>query len=138
LAIIALIASRLVSPASKLATARELAATTAASSLGRLLGLGEVDGVELYRALDWLGARQSAIETGLAHRHLDGNSDQFIGRHRVARNQKKQIGIVPGHDGGTAPVDVVGCRFRSQLVDACRMPCYLTALSGIAISHIGR
>jgi transposase len=67
---IALIASRLVSPASKLATARELAADTAASSLGRLLGLGAVDEVELYRALDWLGARQSAIETALARRHL--------------------------------------------------------------------
>jgi transposase len=67
---IALIASRLVSPASKLATARELAAATAASSLGRLLGLEAVDEVELYRALDWLGARQSAIETALARRHL--------------------------------------------------------------------
>ena len=67
---IALIASRLVSPASKLATARELAADTAASSLGRLLGLGAVDEVELYRALDWLGARQGAIETALARRHL--------------------------------------------------------------------
>src|SRR5262249_50035961 len=54
---IALIASRLIAPASKLATARELAANTAASSLGRLLGLGAVDEVELYRALDWLGAR---------------------------------------------------------------------------------
>jgi len=53
---IALIASRLIAPASKLATARELAADTAASSLGRLLGLGAVDEVELYRALDWLGA----------------------------------------------------------------------------------
>jgi transposase len=67
---IALIASRLISPTSKLATARELAADTAASSLGRLLGLGAVDEVELYRALDWLGARQSAIETALARRHL--------------------------------------------------------------------
>jgi hypothetical protein len=67
---IALIASRLISPTSKLATARELAADTAASSLGQLLGLGAVDEVELYRALDWLGARQSAIETVLAHRHL--------------------------------------------------------------------
>src|SRR5204862_3262296 len=67
---IALIASRLLSPASKLATARDLAADTTGSSLGRLLGLGEVDEVELYRALDWLGARQSAIETGLAQRHL--------------------------------------------------------------------
>src|SRR5690349_4991331 len=68
--VMALIASRLIAPASKLATARELAAATAASSLGRLLDLGAVDEVELYRALDWLGARQSAIETALAHRHL--------------------------------------------------------------------
>ena len=67
---IALIASRLVSPASKLATARDLAADTAGSSLGRLLGLGGVDEVELYRALDWLGARQAAIESALARRHL--------------------------------------------------------------------
>jgi hypothetical protein len=67
---IALIASRLVSPASKLATARDLAADTASSSLGRLLRLGAVDETELYRALDWLGARQRAIETALARRHL--------------------------------------------------------------------
>ena len=67
---IALIASRLVSPASKLATARDLAADTAGSSLGRLLQLGAVDEVELYRALDWLGERQVAIETALARRHL--------------------------------------------------------------------
>jgi hypothetical protein len=67
---IALIASRLISPASKLATARELAADTAGSSLGRLLELGAVDEIELYRALDWLGARQAAIETALARRHL--------------------------------------------------------------------
>jgi hypothetical protein len=67
---IALIASRLILPASKLATARDLAADTASSSLGRLLGLGAVDEVELYRALDWLGARQGAIETALARRHL--------------------------------------------------------------------
>jgi transposase len=66
----ALIASRLIAPASKLATARELAVATAGSSLGRLLRLGAVDEVELYRALDWLGARQSVIETALAHRHL--------------------------------------------------------------------
>jgi len=67
---IALIASRLVSPASKLATARDLAADTACSSLGRRLQLGAVDEVELYRALDWLGARQAAIEGALARRHL--------------------------------------------------------------------
>ena len=68
--VIALIASRLISPASKLATARELAADTAGSSLGRRLELGAVEESELYRALDWLGARQAAIETALARRHL--------------------------------------------------------------------
>src|SRR5215831_13748078 len=67
---IALIASRLICPASKLATARDLAVDTAGSSLGWLLQLGAVDEVELYRALDWLGERQAAIEAGLARRHL--------------------------------------------------------------------
>ena len=67
---LALIASRLIAPASKLATTRELAADTAGSSLGRLLGLGAVGEVELYRALDWLGARQGAIEAALARHHL--------------------------------------------------------------------
>ncbi len=67
---IALIASRLISPASKLATARDLAADTACSSLGWLLQLGPVDEVELYRTLDWLGERQAAVEAALARRHL--------------------------------------------------------------------
>jgi hypothetical protein len=67
---IALIASRLISSASKLATARDLAADTAGSSLGRRLGLGAVDEVELYRAPHWLGARQAAVESALARRHL--------------------------------------------------------------------
>src|ERR1700739_1305230 len=67
---IALIASRLISPASKRAPARALAADTAGSSLGRLLELGVVEESEFYRALDWLGARQAAIETALARRHL--------------------------------------------------------------------
>src|ERR1700736_6627129 len=71
---IALIASRLISPTSKLATARDLTADTACSSLGRLRGLGVVDEVELYRALDWLGARQAAVETGLARRQLKGGA----------------------------------------------------------------
>ena len=66
----ALIASRLISPASKLATARDLAADTACSSLGWLLQLGAVDEAELYRTLDWLGERHSGVEAALARRHL--------------------------------------------------------------------
>jgi len=84
----ALIASRLISPASKLATARDLAADTACSSLGWLLQLGAVDEAELYRTLDWLGERQTAIEAALARRHLkdgalvlyDVSSSWFEGR----------------------------------------------------------
>jgi hypothetical protein len=68
--ILALLVGRILEPASKLATARALSPATAASSLGAVLGLGEVDEDELYAALDWLLERQSAIETALAKRHL--------------------------------------------------------------------
>ena len=69
--ILALLVSRILDPASKLAAARALSPATAASSLGEVLGLGEVDEDELYAALDWLLERQPAIETTLAKRHLN-------------------------------------------------------------------
>jgi transposase len=68
--VLAMIAARVTNPGSKLATARGLAPETAASSLGTLLNLGQIDENELYTALDWLAERQSAIETALAKRHL--------------------------------------------------------------------
>jgi hypothetical protein len=67
---LAMLISRILHPTSKLATARTLSPDTAASSLGKALGLGEVDDDELYAALDWLLVRQPAIETILARRHL--------------------------------------------------------------------
>jgi hypothetical protein len=67
---LALIVARVVEPAAKLATARQLSEATASHSLGTLLGMGEVDEHELYRALDGLGAAQPAIEKALARRHL--------------------------------------------------------------------
>jgi hypothetical protein len=122
---LALIASRLIAPASKLATTRELAADTAASSLGWLLGLGAVDEVELYRALDWLGARQGAIEASLARRHLkdgalvlyDVSSSWLEGRccelarfghSRDGRKGKLQIvyGLLCAADGCPVAVEV--------------------------------
>jgi transposase len=72
--ILALLVGRILEPASKLATARALSPATAASSLGAVLGLGEVDEDELYTALDWLLERQSAIETALAKRHLSNGT----------------------------------------------------------------
>jgi Transposase DDE domain len=71
---LALLVSRILDPASKLATARALSPATAASSLGDALGLGDVDEDELYTALDWLLARQPAIETELAKRHLSNGT----------------------------------------------------------------
>jgi hypothetical protein len=67
---LALLVGRVLEPASELAAARALSPATATSSLGAVLGLGEVDEDELYAALDWLLERQPAIETVLAKRHL--------------------------------------------------------------------
>ncbi len=72
--VLAMLVSRIIDPVSKLATARALSPGTATSSLGDMLGLGEVDEDELYAALDWLHERQPAIETALARRHLQGGT----------------------------------------------------------------
>jgi len=68
--VLALLVGRILTPTSKLAAARALSPATATSSLGAMLGLDEVDDDELYTALDWLRARQPAIESALARRHL--------------------------------------------------------------------
>jgi transposase len=68
--VLAMLIGRILDPASKLATARALSPATASSSLGEVLGLGVVDDDELYAALDWLLARQPAIEASLAKCHL--------------------------------------------------------------------
>jgi DDE family transposase len=72
--VLAMIVSRVIAPASKLATAKALDPATAASSLGVELGLGEVGESELYAALDWLHERQGAVEAALAKRHLEGGT----------------------------------------------------------------
>src|SRR6204780_3653369 len=72
--VLAMIVSRIIAPASKLATAKALDPATAASSLGVELGLGEVGESELYAALDWLHERQGAVEAALAKRHLKGGT----------------------------------------------------------------
>jgi hypothetical protein len=69
--VLALVVARVIEPAAKLATARQLSEATAAHSLGAVLGLGAVDEDELYRALDRLGEAQPEIEAALARRHLE-------------------------------------------------------------------
>jgi len=63
---LALITSRVVAPASKLATLAWWADTT----LGADLEAGAVSTDDIYAAMDWLERRQDAIEAGLAARHL--------------------------------------------------------------------
>jgi hypothetical protein len=67
---LALVMARVIEPAAKLATARQLGEATAAHSLGAVLDWGEVDEDELYAARDLLGAAQPKIEAALARRHL--------------------------------------------------------------------
>ena len=67
---LALIASRIIAPGSKLATGRALSPETASSSLGRVLDLGVIAEREIYAALDWLGEQQDRIERSLGRRHL--------------------------------------------------------------------
>jgi hypothetical protein len=61
-----LVISRVVAPASELATRTWWADTT----LGADLGITGASTGDLYAAMDWLEDRQDAIEAGLARRHL--------------------------------------------------------------------
>ena len=64
--VVAMIASRILCPQSKLALTRDWGNTT----LGEFLGVEEADDEALYAAMDWLYERQDAIEKRLAARHL--------------------------------------------------------------------
>ena len=64
--VVAMIASRILCPQSKLALTRDWGNTT----LGEQLGIEEADEEALYGAMDWLYERQDAIEQRLAARHL--------------------------------------------------------------------
>jgi len=64
--VIAMIASRILGPESKLALSRSWENTT----LGELLGVEGADEEALYAAMDWLYERQGSIEKNLADRHL--------------------------------------------------------------------
>lgn len=87
--IVALIVSRIISPASKLATLNGLCEETMQSTLAEELELGEIEKKEIYDALDWLLERQARIEKKLAKRHLsdgtlvlyDVSSSYYTGQH---------------------------------------------------------
>jgi transposase len=67
---LAMIANRILEPASKLSTARALRPETCHSTLGEELALKQVDEDDLYEAMDWILPRQAKVEAELAKRHL--------------------------------------------------------------------
>ena len=122
---LAAIVARIIAPASKLATARQLSPLTAASSLGTVLGLGDVTGNEMLAMLDWLDGRQRHIEGSLARRQLAGSalvlydvSSSFVegrrcplfarGHNRDGKKGKQQItyGLLCNARGCPVAVDV--------------------------------
>jgi len=122
---LAMIAARVIEPAAKLATARQLSEATAVHSLGAVLELGAVDEDELYAALDLLGEAQPKIEAALARRHLrdgclvlyDLTSSYLEGQHcelgrfgysRDGKRDKLQIvfGLICAADGCPVAVEV--------------------------------
>ena len=64
--VLAMVAARIVAPHTKLATTRWWHTTTLAEDFG----VAEASEDDLYAAMDWLLARQDAIEKKLAARHL--------------------------------------------------------------------
>jgi hypothetical protein len=65
--VVAMVAARVLHPASKLATTRLFGTTT----LGETLDVADATDDELYAALDWLLVRQARIEQRLAQRSLE-------------------------------------------------------------------
>ena len=134
---LAMIASRLIAPGSKLATLRALAPETASSSLGRVLDLGVVEEREIYAALDWLGGQQERIERALARRHLkDGTLVMYdvsssylegrcceLARHGYSRDRRPDrlqivYGLLCDRDGRPIAIEV----FEGDTGDPSTLP----------------
>jgi transposase len=117
----AMIAGRVVDPASKLATTRGFGHC----SLGEALDVEGAKPDELYKALDWLLSRQEAIEAKLAKRHLtegslllydlttvyfEGKTCELgrFGHSKEGRNDKLQIlvGLLCNREGIPVSVQV--------------------------------
>jgi len=121
--VVAMIAARIIDPASKLATARGLRDETAFTSLGEILGVTSVTEVNLYEAMDWLFSRKDRIEKTLARKHLgegslilydvtstyfEGNKCSLAkwGHNRDGKKDKLQIVIGVLCNAGGCPVGV--------------------------------
>lgn len=122
---VAMLASRLIAPASKLAISRSLSSKTTDSTLSEQLGVEDAGEDECYAAMDWLLERQVAVEDALAKRHLaegclvlyDVTSTYFeghscplakFGHSRDGKKDKLQIvvGLLTNGEGCPVAVEV--------------------------------
>ena len=122
---LAAVAARVADPLSKLGTSRLLSESTASSSIGAMLGLGEVSGNEVLGMLDWLLERQPWIERSLANRRLaeealilydlssscvEGRKTALaaFGHSRDGRRDKRQItyGLLCDREGCPVAIEV--------------------------------
>lgn len=124
--VVAMIADRLLHGDSKLATARHCQTETAATTLGEVLSLEDLDEHECYQAMDWLLERQESIQKKLAKKHLtdgepvlfDLSSSYFEGhtcplaKHGYSRDKRGDLpqvnyGIYCNTDGVPIGVEVL-------------------------------
>ncbi len=103
--ILALIASRIICPGSKLDAYNGLVDETARHTLASELGLKDLKLHEVYQALDWLLKRQTRIENKIARTRLDGgvlvlydvSSSYYTGqastliRHGYSRDHRRDL-----------------------------------------------
>ena len=68
--IVGMIVSRILNPASKLATSRHLQDETSCNTLSEECNIEGIDENDLYEAMDWLLDKQHHIEKSLAGKHL--------------------------------------------------------------------
>ena len=125
---LAMIASRILEPASKLATVRSFNHSTLASELG----VEDANEDELYSAMDWLVQAQPKVEARLAERHLtegglvlydltsvylEGSKCE-LGKRGYSRDGKRglpqiEFGLLTNREGCPVAVDV----FEGNMAD---------------------
>ena len=118
---VAMIASRVLQPESKLATVRSWESSTLATELG----VADADEDELYASMDWLLEQQPKMESALAKRHLaegglvlydltsvylEGSKCE-LARRGYSRDGKRglpqiEFGLITNRDGCPVAVDV--------------------------------
>lgn len=138
-AVCAMVAARILSPHTKLATTRWWHTTT----LPEEFGVGSMDENDLYAAMDWLLERQSMIQKKLAARHLsqgalalyDLSSSYFegrccplakIGHSRDGKRNTLQVnyGLLTNREGCPVAISV----YEGNTADAKTLPEQVTRL----------